>query len=146
MAPGRLNREDFYSKLDSHDEAALKKILWTLYWRGAQPVRERIEGLIDPQVLGERASEAKQLPTAKTVLSEVRQFVALARNGSYLAGDRRVSPKERSRWRFTFRRLAEESVDALRGDDVVSAGAAVAGMDCRCGRVPRHAREKSPVE
>ncbi len=30
-----------------------------------------------------------------------------------MAGDRRVSPRERTRWRLTFRRLADEAGAAL---------------------------------
>jgi hypothetical protein len=59
------------------------------------------------------------------VSEEVGQFVALARSGAYLAGDRRVSPKERTRWRFTFRRLATDAQAALAGDDVDRAAAAL---------------------
>lgn len=47
-------------------------------------VRQRTAAAVDPQA----------------VLAEVRQFVELARTGSYIAGDRRVRPKERTQWRF----------------------------------------------
>ncbi len=48
--------------------------------------------------------------------------MALARSGAYLAGDRRVRPRERTRWRFILERLVEEAERALAGDDL-SAGA-----------------------
>jgi hypothetical protein len=51
------------------------------------------------------------------VLLEVRDFAELARAGAYMAGDRRVSPKERTRWRLTFRRLAAEALSGLRHED-----------------------------
>ncbi|MEU5990379.1 hypothetical protein ABZ806_15535 [Spirillospora sp. NPDC047418] len=43
------------------------------------------------------------------VLRDVTDFVSLARAGAYMAGDRRVSRKESSRWRFTFQRLAKDT-------------------------------------
>jgi len=51
--------------------------------------------------------------------------VALARSGAYLGGDRRVSPRERTRWRLTFRRLATDAQQALRADDLDAAAAAL---------------------
>ncbi len=57
------------------------------------------------------------------MLAEVRDFVGLARSGAYMAGNRRVSPKERSRWRMTFRRLAKAAQDTL-GTDGYRTGAA----------------------
>lgn len=56
---------------------------------------------------------------------EVDEFVSLARSGAYLGGDRRVSPRERSRWRFTFKRLAAEAQDALRAEDAEPAASAL---------------------
>jgi hypothetical protein len=47
------------------------------------------------------------------VLAEVTDFVTLARDGAYMYGDRRVSPTERTRWRLTFKRLAEDTADRL---------------------------------
>jgi len=73
----------------------------------------------------------KSPPDPGLVLGEVTPFAALARSGSYLAGDRRVSRRERSRWRHTFRRLSGEAQDALRGEDVMTAGVAVTAMGSR---------------
>ncbi|WP_204285970.1 hypothetical protein [Microbispora amethystogenes] len=50
------------------------------------------------------------------MLDDARRFVELARAGAYMAGDRRVSPKERTRWRFTFNRLTEDAKKALAAD------------------------------
>ena len=128
MAPGRLSREEFFDKLTEMEEKDLRKALWTLYWRGGAPLRARIESVIDPHSTAERGRVEKAPPDPQLVLEEVNQFASLARSGSYLAGDRRVSPKERSRWRHTFRRLSGEAQDALRGEDVETAAAAVAAM------------------
>jgi hypothetical protein len=83
----------------------------------------------------------------RLVLGEVTQFAALARSGSYLAGDRRVSPRERSQWRHTFRRLSGEAQDALRGEDVETAGVAVTAMiDLACETRERDFRSEDPLE
>jgi hypothetical protein len=67
------------------------------------------------------------------VLGEVTEFATLARAGAYLAGDRRVSPKERTRWRHTFRGYATKTLDALGGEDVESAARAMATLiDLAC--------------
>jgi hypothetical protein len=42
----RMNREQFYAAMADLDEQRLRKALWNLYWRGAAPVRERIEAEI----------------------------------------------------------------------------------------------------
>jgi hypothetical protein len=57
------------------------------------------------------------------VRREVAEFVALARSGAYLAGDRRVSPTERTRWRFTFQRLSADAQRALRDPEPEHAAA-----------------------
>jgi len=148
MAPGRLNRDQFFAKLAEMDQADLKKALWTLYWRGAAPLRERIEAIIDPQSEEVRDRAVKSPPDPKLVLEEVTQFATLARSGSYLAGDRRVSRQERSRWRHTFRRLSGEAQDALRGDDVETAATAVTAMiDLACETTERdYFRSEDPLE
>lgn len=51
--------------------------------------------------------------TAKQVRQNVKELAALARAGAYLARDRRVSPKERTRWRFTYRDHFTQSFAAL---------------------------------
>jgi hypothetical protein len=67
------------------------------------------------------------------VLDEVRTFVGLAKDGAYMAGDRRVHRTERSRWRLTFRRLAGGALAALHAEDPGPAQQAVAEMvDLAC--------------
>jgi hypothetical protein len=114
MPVNRMNREEFFSKLTGIDEERLKKALWNLYWRGNATLRERIEAELEPET-PKRTTTSPAAPTA--VLEEVREFVALARSGAYLGGDRRVAPKERSRWRVTFRRLARDAQTALAVED-----------------------------
>jgi hypothetical protein len=70
----------------------------------------------------------KELPDPDTVLDEVTTFVKLAKDGAYMAGDRRVHHTERSR-RLTFRRLAGDALTALQADDPGPAQQAVAEMD-----------------
>src|SRR5258708_548076 len=98
----RMNREQFYAKLSPLSLDDLRKVLWTLYWRGTAAMRERIEAELAPP--GAVAVKQQTAPVdPQVVLAEVRQFAELARAGSYIAGDRRVRPKERSQWRFTFK-------------------------------------------
>lgn len=128
MTAKRLNREQFFDKLAGMDQGQLKKALWTLYWRGSAPVRERIEELIEPEKAAARVRAAKTPPNAHAVLAEIKEFAELARSGAYLAGDRRVSRQERSRWRLTFRQLAQDAQSSLAGEDVETAVSAVAVM------------------
>ena len=148
MAQGRLNRDQFFEKLAEMEATDLKKALWTLYWRGAAPLRERIEAIIDPQRTEVRDRGVKSPPDPGLVLGEVREFAALARSGAYLAGDRRVSRQERSRWRHTFRRLSGEAQEALRGEDVETAGVALTVMiDLACETRERdYFRSEDPLE
>lgn len=81
---------------------------------GSAQLRERIESELDPAQDAARKRTAAQPPDPGAVLWEVRDFTELARAGAYIAGDRRVSPKERTRWRLTFRRLAADALAALR--------------------------------
>jgi hypothetical protein len=128
-----MNRDEFHARLAGYDADQLAKILWTLYWRGSAPMRERIEAKLDPDVHARQQRQKVEPPSAAAVRDEVREFVALARSGAYLAGDRRVSPKERTRWRFTFRTLAADAQAALAGDDVDGAAAALEMMvDLAC--------------
>jgi hypothetical protein len=117
----RMNKDEFYKALSGLDEDAVKKVLWVLYWRGTNQIRERIEAEIQPADAPARASRGDAVDT-EVVLREITEFVSLAREGAYMAGNRRVSPKERSRWRFTFQRLAKDARRALAVD--VPTGAA----------------------
>jgi hypothetical protein len=118
-----MNRGEFHAKLAALDEERVRKALWTLYWRGSAQMRERIEAQLEPEVAAAQRHREPELPDAEALLAEAREFVALARKGAYLAGDRRVSPRERSRWRFTFKRMVADAQDALRGEDPDTAAA-----------------------
>jgi hypothetical protein len=148
MPAKRMNREEFFAKLSSLDEDGLRKVLWSLYWRGSAPLRERIEGELDPAEDVRRRRAAAQPPDPGLVLYEVREFAELARAGSYIAGDRRVSPKERTRWRVTFRRLAADAQSALRAEDPGPAEEALAlVIDLACEMGDRtYFRSEDPVE
>lgn len=151
MPMRRMNREQFFGRLATIDEERLKKALWNLYWRGSAAMRERIEAELDPDQPGSRQRAAKEPVDAEWVLSEVREFVALARSGAYMGGDRQVSPRERTRWRFTFQRLATDARAALRSDDIddVDAGAAAVEqlIDLACEmRDCYYFRSEDPVE
>lgn len=119
-----MDREQFFRVVSGLDEERLRKALWNLYWRGTANVRERIE--VELASDGRRPPRRVQAPPdPETVRDEVDDFVSLARSGAYLAGNRRVSPRERSRWRFTFKRLASEAQDALRAEDAGPAASAL---------------------
>jgi hypothetical protein len=120
-----MDRDQFFAKLAVLDEDRLKKVLWSLYWRGSAPMRERIEAQLDPDEHSRQQRQAQQPADPAEVLDEVREFIALARSGAYLAGDRRVSPKERTRWRFTFRRLITDAQQGLHTEDADTAAAAL---------------------
>ena len=126
MPTNRMNREEFFGQLATFDEQRLKKALWNLYWRGSAATRERIEAEIDPDQHDHGKRPAKEPADPQQLLSEVGEFVALARSGAYMAGDRRVSPQERTRWRSTFKRLVTDAQDGLRADD---AGAAATALE-----------------
>jgi hypothetical protein len=148
VAVERLNREQFFDKLSEMDEAGLKKALWTLYWRGSASVRERIEVAIDPQVQDVRRAALEACLDPGVVLGEVMEFATLVRAGAYLVGDRRVSPKERMRWRYAFRGHATKTLDALGGEDVESAARAMATLiDLACEtQAYDYFRSEDPVE
>ena len=120
-----MNREQFFRVVSALDEDRLRKALWNLYWRGTADVRERIEVELASDGHGRPPRPAKEPPDPETVRWEVDDFVSLARSGAYVGGDRRVSPRERSRWRFTFKRLADEAQDALRAEDSGPAASAL---------------------
>jgi hypothetical protein len=107
-----------------------------------------IEAELDSHQTTHRSRVPAEPVDAHTVLAEVRDFVSLARSGAYLGGDRRVSPKERTRWRFTFRRLVASAGDALRAEDVGPAAAALEALiDLACEmRGYDYFRSEDPVE
>lgn len=110
----RMNRTEFFDKLSGLDEQRLKTALWNVYWRSAAPVRERIEAELQPTPAGPARRPAATPVDPNTVRDEVIQFVTLARSGSYMAGDRRVTPRQRTQWRTEFSRLVDDARKALR--------------------------------
>jgi hypothetical protein len=143
----RMDREQFFARMADLDEERLKKALWNLYWRGAAAVRQRIEAELEPDGPRPRRKEPVAADPDGT-LGEVREFVALARSGAYLAGDRRVSPRERTRWRYTFQRLVKETELALR-DDEIAAGAEAMGLLIDLAQEMRgydYFRSEDPIE
>lgn len=144
-----MNREQFFDRLAGLDRQQTNKVLWTLYWRGSAQLRERVETELDTVEHGGRRKPAAPPPVdATAVRAEVDEFVMLARAGAYLAGDRRVSPRERSRWRFTFRRLAGDAQRALRESDAADARAALEKLINLAHEVERYDyfRSQDPVE
>ena len=143
-----MNREEFFAKLAPLDDGRLRKVLWNLYWRGPAAIRERVEGELDPVEHARRKQAAAAPPGPGLVLDEVREFAELARAGAYLAGDRRASPKERTRWRVTFRRLAAGAQAALRAPDPAPAEEALALIiDLACEmKGSQYFRSEDPVE
>jgi hypothetical protein len=127
MPANRMNRDEFYTAMAPCDDANLRKVLWTLYWRGNAQLRERIEDeLRSPEQ--PKVKPKKELPDPGAILNEVTTFVGLAKDGAYMAGDRRVHHTERSKWRLTFRRLAGDALAALHAEDPGPAQQAVAEM------------------
>jgi hypothetical protein len=113
----RMNRDEFFAKLAPLDGEQLRKVLWNVYWRGSAPVRERIEGELDPAEKVQRRRAGSEPPDPHEVLRAVTEFTELAGSGAYMAGDRRVSRGERSKWRVTFRQLATDAQSALHAAD-----------------------------
>ncbi|MGH3423028.1 MAG: hypothetical protein ACRDOD_25920, partial [Streptosporangiaceae bacterium] len=117
MPANRMNHDEFFAKLAPLDVDQRGKVLWNLYWRGTAAMRERIEGELDPPGRERRKKAAAEPPDPGQVLAEVSGFAELAGSGAYIAGDRRVSRSERTKWRVTFRRLATEAQSALHAAD-----------------------------
>jgi hypothetical protein len=147
MSANRMNRDEFYAAMAPHEDARLRKVLWTLYWRGNAQLRERIEDELRPQELP-MVKQGKEPPSPGAVLDEVTTFVELARSGAYMGGDRRVHHTERSKWRLTFRRLVADALAALRADDPAPAQRAVGKIvDLACGmRSYDYFHSDDPVE
>lgn len=114
----RMSREEFFGKLAALSEEQLHKALWTLYWRGGQQVRERVENVLNPDQAAARKAVANAPADGALTLRQVTYFAELARSGAYFARDRRVTPSERKKWRVEFKRLAKDAVSALRNGDI----------------------------
>src|SRR5258708_20169734 len=126
MPANRMNRDEFYAAMAPHDDARLRKILWTVYWRGNAQLRERIEDELRPQDQP-KVQPKKNLPDPIDVLAEVTTFVELARDGAYMAGDPRVHHTARSKRPHAFRRLVPHPLAALTAPAPPPAHAARAG-------------------
>lgn len=113
----RMDRGEFFAKLDTFDEERLRKALWNLYWRGSGSMRERIEAEIDPVLAEMRKCQSNPPVDADDMLYRVQEFDGLARSGVYLGRSRRVSPSERTRWRFTFKQLVTKTQAVLCSED-----------------------------
>ncbi|HUZ54621.1 MAG TPA: hypothetical protein VMU94_19110 [Streptosporangiaceae bacterium] len=87
-------------KLAPLDRDQLARAMWNLYWRGSAQFRDRIEAELDPVDAVRRNDAAARPPDPDMVLAEVAEFTGLARAGAYMYGDRRVTPRERTRWRL----------------------------------------------
>lgn len=144
----RMNREQFTAATAGLGEAELRKALWTVYWRGTAAVRERIEEIIAPDHAKAGRRAAPPVPDPDAVLAAVQEYTALVRSGAYIAGNRAVRPKERSQWRFTFRRLLADSRAALAADDPTGAETALTDMiDLACQlRHGDYVRSEDPIE
>jgi hypothetical protein len=147
MPANRMNRDEFYAAMAPTDDARMRKILWTLYWRGSAQLRERIEDELRPPEQP-KVKPKTGPPDPGAVLEEVTKFAGLVRDGAYMAGDRRVHHTERSKWRVTFRRLAGEAVAALQAADPRPARQAVATMvDLACDmKSGEYVHSDDPVE
>lgn len=132
VSANRMNRDEFYAAMAPHDDTRLRKVLWTVYWRGNAQLRERIEDELRPAD-HRRVKPKRELPDPGDVLAEVTDFVELARDGAYMAGDRRVHHTERSKWRYTFRRLSADALAALAASEPAPAQQAIAKIvDLAC--------------
>ncbi len=118
-----MNREEFHRKVAPLEADDLRKALWTVYWRGTADVRARIEAALTDDRTAAPARSRREPVDVAALGVEVDEFVMLARKGAYLAGDRRVSPRERTRWRFTFKRLTTQAVESLRDEQHRTAAA-----------------------
>jgi hypothetical protein len=107
------------------DSDGLRAALWTIYWRGTDDVRRRIEGVLDPTQRASRQPAVPEPVNAAFLCHDVREFVRLARAGAYMAGSRDVSRQERSAWRFEFKRLVEEALRAVQQGALDHGGAAL---------------------
>lgn len=134
-AKKRLSRKELDQLLAPLDAEGLRRMLRELYARGSADLRRRIEAVAVPR--SERPPKAGTPPVDGVAHARtVQEFVALARSGAYMGGDRRVSRNERSRWRVPFRALLDDSGSLLSQGDVGNGGDAVTALldlalDCR---------------
>ena len=93
-----------------------------------------------------RKRDAATPPDPVHVLAEVSQFVELARSGAYIAGDRRVSRTERTKWRVTFRQLATDAQLALHAEDTAPGEQAMELMIDLARHAEGSFRSEDPLE
>src|SRR5258708_35153608 len=89
MPPKRMNRDEFFGKVDGLSEDQIKKALWNLYWRGSAQMRERIERELGPAGDEARKRSAAMPPHPDSLLFEVREFAEPAPARGFPAGGRR---------------------------------------------------------
>lgn len=144
----RMDRAQFFEKLAGLDDECLKRTLWNLYWRGSATTRERIENELEPPPQRRDARAREESIDPDLLSDEVSHFVELVHAGAYLGRDRRVHPRERTRWRFTFRHLASDAESALGDHDVDTAARAMEQLiDLACDtRRYDYFRSEDPVE
>jgi hypothetical protein len=109
----RMDKTAFLKALEGRGPEELRTLLWTAYWRGGAPARERIEEQLFPAEAAVKR-ETAAFVDAGACLEEVRTFCSRARAGDYMRGARDLGRKEVSGWRLTFRRLFEDATRALR--------------------------------
>ena len=143
-----MNRQEFAAATAGLGEAELRNALWTVYWRGTVATRERIEQIVSPDAAPAGQRKAPQVPEPDEVLAAVQKFTGLVRSGAYLVGSRAVRPKERSQWRFTFRRLFTDARAALAATEPAPAEAALTELiDLACRmRDDDYVRSQDPIE
>ena len=143
-----MRREEFFDRLATLGDEGVRRALWNLYWQGSAAMRERIELQVggDAAATGRRGSA--DVADVESVVGEVGEFAMLARRGAYLASNRRVSPRERTRWRFTFQRLSANAESALHNAEVATAATAIEELvDLACEtREYDYFRSEDPVE
>lgn len=144
----RMNRQEFAAATAGLGEAELRNALWTVYWRGTVATRERIEQIVSRDAAPAGQRKAPQVPEPDEVLAAVQKFTGLVRSGAYLVGSRAVRPKERSQWRFTFRRLFTDARAALAATEPAPAEAALTELiDLACRmRDDDYVRSQDPIE
>lgn len=123
------SRVEFFERVAPFDADRLRLALWKLYARGNDDLRRRIAEQVDPIAREEAKAGRQAQPVDPGFLTDdVNEFCELARAGAYLGGSRRVSPKQRSAWRATFRRLLQDANKLLSQGDVEAGAQALEAL------------------
>lgn len=123
------SRAEFFERVAPFDADRLRLALWKLYARGNDDLRRRIAEQLDP--IAREEAKASKLPEPVDpgfLTDDVNEFCELARSGAYLGGSRLVSPKQRSAWRTTFRRLLQDANTLLAQGDVETGAEALEAL------------------